>query len=283
MTRAIVVGADGSAAGTAAVEWAADDAARMQVPLRIICAVDRSPYHIAQFAEPALGDALNEDAEMVVANARAIALKRQSGIDVTTEVIQGAPAAVLCAQVSDAAEIVVGNRGLGGFARAVLGSVSLHVAGQAHGPVVVVRADSETHHGEIVVGIDDSPASEAALAYAFEQAPPRTSTLRAVHAQQQPVYGYAPVIAYDAQTLLQAQSRVVADRLQSWREKYPRVLVIDDVQVAHPVDALVAASNKADLVVVCSHGRGAFGSAVLGSVGHGVLHHAQCAVAVVRP
>nr|BFE79293.1 hypothetical protein GCM10020093_018940 [Planobispora longispora] len=51
----------------------------------------------------------------------------------------------------------------------------------------------------------------------------------------------------------------------------------------HPVPVLSDASRQADLVVVGSHGRGGFSSAVLGSVSHGVLHRAHCPVAVVRP
>ncbi|WP_327049418.1 universal stress protein [Microbispora sp. NBC_01189] len=51
----------------------------------------------------------------------------------------------------------------------------------------------------------------------------------------------------------------------------------------HPVDALIQASRTADLLVVGSRGRGALGSAMLGSVSRGVLHHADCPVAVVRP
>lgn len=50
-----------------------------------------------------------------------------------------------------------------------------------------------------------------------------------------------------------------------------------------PVAALTEAAGAADLVVVGSRGRGGFSSAVLGSVGHGVPHHARCPVAVVRP
>ncbi|GAA3419069.1 hypothetical protein GCM10018952_57080 [Streptosporangium vulgare] len=53
MTHVIVVGTDGSAAGTAAVEWAADDAARADRPLRIVYAVDRWPYQISRFPNPA--------------------------------------------------------------------------------------------------------------------------------------------------------------------------------------------------------------------------------------
>ncbi|GAA4236657.1 nucleotide-binding universal stress UspA family protein [Streptosporangium album] len=72
------------------------------------------------------------------------------------------------------------------------------------------------------------------------------------------------------------------DRFAAWPEKFPEVEVVEDVQGAHPVQALTDASTRADLVVVGSRGRSVVGSVVLGSVSRGVLHHAHCPVAVIR-
>ncbi|WP_223168221.1 universal stress protein [Nonomuraea sp. SYSU D8015] len=114
---------------------------------------------------------------------RAIAASRwPSTVEVETQNVEGTPAVVLREQAKDATELVVGSRGLGGFAGALLGSVSLHVTGHVHCPVVVVRGDLRPVRGEIVAGVDDSPECEPALAYAFQQAKLRGSTLRVVHA-----------------------------------------------------------------------------------------------------
>ncbi|MFI9561123.1 universal stress protein [Nonomuraea endophytica] len=283
MNRFIVVGADGSDAATAAVEWAADDAARAAARLHIVHAVDRSPYEIATFSTPGQGDAIALSAQSVLADAEAVARKRQPGIDVTSELYEGAAAAVLRGQAGNASEIVIGGRGLGGFPGAVLGSVSTHVAGHAHGPVVVVRSDPGTVFGEIVIGLDDYHAGEPALAYAFEQAMLRMSTLRAVRAWRPPVHAHVPESTHDLDEIHATQCRIATDTLQGWRQRYPQVQVIEDVQQTHPVDALAKASEKADLVVVGSQGRGAIGTVMLGSVTLGVLHHARNSVAVVRP
>ncbi|MFI7154627.1 universal stress protein, partial [Nonomuraea sp. NPDC050022] len=72
------------------------------------------------------------------------------------------------------------------------------------------------------------------------------------------------------------------EQLASWRERHPQVNVIADVRCAHPVNALATAGDRADLLVVGSHGRNAIESIVLGSVSRGVLHHAHCTVTVVR-
>ncbi|MFB4267949.1 universal stress protein [Nonomuraea sp. GTA35] len=283
MNHVIVVGVDGSDAATAAVEWAADDAARAGARLRIVHAVGRTPYEIAMFATPGQGDAIMVSAQSVLDDAEAVARKRQPGIEVGCELLQGAATAALRNQAGDSAEIVIGGSGLGGLPGAALGSVSAHVAGHAHGPVVVVRSDPDTTHGEVVVGLEDYPACEPALAYAFEQARLRASTLRAVYAWQPPAHAHIPDSAYDLDEIHAAQCRIAAVILQGWRQRYPQVPVIEDVRRTHPVDALVSASAQADLVVVGSQGRGAIGTVMLGSVTLGILHGARSSVAVVRP
>jgi nucleotide-binding universal stress UspA family protein len=282
MSALIIAGTDGSTGATAAVEWAADDAARTGLPLRLVTAVHRWPNDIPRFVVLDGEDVMTRGARKILDEAEATARTRQPAIEVSTTLVEGLPPVVLRDQGQDAAEIVIGRRGLGGFAGAVIGSVSMHVAGHAHCPVVVVRPGRAPAHGEITVGIDGSDACEPALAYAFEQAKLRGCTLRAIYAWQLPVHVYAPEIAYDMDEIRIAQYAVVADRLATWQQKYPEVSLIEDVRCAHPVEALTKASTGSDLLVVGSHGRGALGSLLLGSVSRGVLHHAYCAVAVVR-
>ncbi|GAA3222909.1 hypothetical protein GCM10020216_035480 [Nonomuraea helvata] len=96
------------------------------------------------------------------------------------------------------------------------------------------------------------------------------------------MHAFAPEITYDMDEIRRAQHQVVRDRLAVFAADHPQVTIVEDVQSAHPVDALADASERADLLVVGSHGRGALGSMLLGSVSRGVLHHAHCPVAVVR-
>ncbi|MDP4510057.1 universal stress protein [Nonomuraea turcica] len=278
----IIVGVDGSVTSRAAVEWAANDAFRMRVPLRIVHAVDRSPYQIGKYPNVALPDVLLSEGRRILREAEALARERQPAIEVETHNIEGAPAVVLREQAKGATELVVGSRGLGGFAGALLGSVSMHVAGHVHCPVVVVRGELRPVHGEVVAGVDDSPECEPALAYAFEQAKLRGSALRVVHAWQLPVHAFASEAAVDMDEVRTTQHQLVRDRVAALSKDYPEVRVIEEALSAHPVDALTDASERANLLVVGSHGRGALGSMLLGSVSRGVLHHARCPVAVVR-
>ncbi|GAA3235829.1 universal stress protein [Nonomuraea helvata] len=278
----IIVGVDGSVAARAAVEWAAQDAFRMRVPLRIVHAVDRSPYQIGKYPNSILPDVLLREGQRILNEAEALVRERRPAVEVTTEDLEGAPAEVLREQAKDATEVVVGSRGLGGFAGALLGPVSMHVAGHVRCPVVVVRAEHRPAYGEVVVGVDDSPECEPALAYAFEQAKLRGSALRVVHAWQLPVHAFATEASYDTDEVRTAQHQVVRDRTAIFSRDYPQVKLVEDVQSAHPVDALADASERADLLVVGSHGRGALSSVLLGSVSRSVLHHVRCPVAVVR-
>ncbi|MEV4805334.1 universal stress protein [Nonomuraea sp. NPDC049421] len=276
----IVVGADGSAAARDAVERAADDAFRMRVPLRVVHAVDRSPYQIHKFPAPWLPDMLTGEARRILREAADVARERQPSIEVTTQIVEGLPVPVLRDQDNGATEIVLGCRGLGGFAGALLGSVSTQVAGHVRCPVVVIRGERRPVRGEIVVGVDDSPECEPALAYAFEQARLRGATLRVLHAWQLPVQ--VSGAGYDLDEVRAAQYRLVSDRVRVFAGDYPEVKVLEEAPSAHPVDALTAASDQADLLVVGSHGRGGLKAALLGSVSRGVLHHARCPVAVIR-
>jgi nucleotide-binding universal stress UspA family protein len=80
----------------------------------------------------------------------------------------------------------------------------------------------------------------------------------------------------------EARQRVMREKLADPRRRCPEVPVREEIAYGHPVDALVQASRAAGLLVVGSRGRGALGAAMLGSVSRGVLHHAECPVAVVR-
>ncbi|MCK2218312.1 universal stress protein [Actinomadura sp. ATCC 31491] len=266
MTRHVVVGVDGSGPAMAAVEWAAADAGRRGLELRVVHVCEQWPYGGA--GTPCCAEAL----ETAAARARELA----PGIEVATRRLPGNAVEALIGESASADSVVLGSRGLGGFAGMVLGSVGLAVAGHAAGPVVIVRGPSAVRHGRVVVGHDGSGHAEAAMGYGVEQARARRVPLLVVHVPWTPAfsrYGYSP----------QQDVREAAERLEPWRARHPDVDIVDVRQAGHPVAVLAAAGAAADLLVVGSRGLGGFASAVLGSVSHGVLHHATCPVAVVRP
>lgn len=276
MSEPIIVGVDGSRAALAAVLWAADDAARRGCDLRIVHVV-APPVYGGQPYERSLDDAVRQQGERLLAEAAALAAESHANVQVRTELLYGNPTDILRAQAVEAAAVVVGNRGLDGFAGLLLGSVGLGLAGHVVGPVVVVRGAPTIVQGEIVAGLNPEDAVHPALDYAFEEAQARDAELWVVHAWDMPSTGAGPEI------ITQTQQARVRGVLTPWTKRYPGVMVTVSVFHRNPIAALCEASARADLVVVGSRGRGVIRSAVLGSVSHGVLHYASCPVAVVRP
>jgi nucleotide-binding universal stress UspA family protein len=139
----IVVGVDGSAAARAALEFAAREAILRETRLRIVCAWEIPPAVYSGGFAPTLDqptlDAFRAGAETIVNEAVATARELQPGIECEGKAVQGQPAEVLLQEARDADLIVVSNRGHGGFASLLLGSVSHQVVQHAPCPVTVVR------------------------------------------------------------------------------------------------------------------------------------------------
>ncbi|GAB2489678.1 universal stress protein [Streptosporangium sandarakinum] len=281
-TDVVVVGTDGSSPSQAAVGWAADDAVRRGAVLRVVHACEGMDYDLPVFSESQYGAAVSEQCRRVLADAVDLARDRVPGLEVE-ERLEGGPAAEVLRRASgDAAQLVLGQRGRGGFRELLLGSVPQRLAGRVAVPVVVVQGETERGSGEVAVGFDGSPPSQAALEYAFEEAARRGARVRAVHAWEAPVMGPYTMVYTPLLEEVSAGAEKTAERaLAPWLERYPHVPVIRSVVCEHPVVALREASETADLLVVGSRGLGRLGSAVLGSVGHGALHHARCPVVVV--
>ncbi|MGW5686150.1 universal stress protein [Nonomuraea sp. NPDC003754] len=271
--KTIVAGTDGSQPASRAVEWAAADAGRRKRALRIVHVCERwgVPEQTVSCQESLAADA--ERARLAA-----------PGVRVTTELLPGHVVETLLGEAAAAESIVLGSRGLGGFGALLLGSVGLAVAGHADVPVVIVREPERPEHGEVVVGIDGSEHSEAALDYALEQTLARGVRLHTVHAWQMPVTApYATGYGDIADRVAEDTADLVRKRVARWRDEHGHIEVKESFLCEHPVAALVDASRTAALVVVGSRGMGGLASAVLGSVSHGLLHHAHCPVAVVRP
>lgn len=282
----VVVGFDGSPASKAAVVWAAEEAALRKVPLRITHAYYPSVE----------GDLMPEDVHRNVVRtaldtARDEARRVAPDVELDLhELHRWAPDALI--EESRSADLVVlGSRGHGDFASLLVGSTSLQVAMHAECPVVVVRPGRETaaptpQPGPVVVGVDGSKLSSAALTFAAHEASLRKVPLITLHTWSLQYLGtpfvYEPM-SKDWETLEASQRQLLSDITSEVREKYPDVEVIEHLRRGHPVEELVKASEDAALVVVGSRGRRSLTALLLGSVSHGVLHHAHCPVAIVRP
>lgn len=279
MIHPIVVGTDGSCRADLAVEWAADEAALRRRPLHIVHAAQRWENDVPLHAAPGMCGSLTETGGHILAEAAVRAAKAHPGLPVTTELIFNAPANALRSFGRRADELVMGHRGSGGCDGMLLGSTALRVAEHAPVPVIVVRGEAGERRGEILAGIDPSDDPGDVLAYAFEAAALRGAWVRAIQVWDVPS-SLPAVSACEAAAM--AQERL-SDAIGPWRAKFPDVGVVEQTPRGHPVGELAGRSRRAALLVVGSPGLDGRPGRCLSSVGHGVVHHAHCPVAVVRP
>lgn len=266
-TRPVVAAVDGSQHSLEAAQWAATEAGCRHALLHLL-AVNDDP-------------ARTEYADNAVRSAQQRCREHRPGVDITTEVATGHAIDELIRRSKHAQLIVLGAHGHDDFPDALLGSVSDAVATHTECPVVVVRGSPPTT-APIVVGVDESPGSHTALRFAFEAAAQRGAELIAIQAwhEEEPL---TPQLPAGAREPVQRHiERRLARHIAECSAHYPGVRKRTvAAQPGHPVAALTAAAQDAQLLVVGHRGHGGFRSVLLGSVASGVLHYAHCPVAVV--
>lgn len=134
----IVVGIDGSAESKAALSWALGQAKMTRARLIALTAWDSPPIYGWE-AAPSRQD-LNTDATQGLRQVIDTVTGGDSSVEIERQVVNGHPAKALLSESDDAELLVLGNRGRGTFAAALLGSVAQYCTHHARGPIVVVRA-----------------------------------------------------------------------------------------------------------------------------------------------
>ncbi|WP_406443403.1 universal stress protein [Streptomyces sp. NBC_00631] len=279
MTLPLVAGVDGSDGSLRAVDWAVAEAARNDVPLRLVYA---SLWERYESGVPTVGPERPSErvlAEHIVASAADRAARRDPDVKVTTDILPEDAVDTLLREGDNACALVVGSRGRGEINGLLLGSVGLAVAGRAHCPVIVVRGDKAglagTHERILLAAGAPDTGGEAAR-FAFREAAARGCTLDVVRAWRR---------AMTAAESARAPERHASDLLDTLSREpmaeYPGVRV-RSVTVEGPAHrVLLNRSAAADLVVLGARRRHGHRGLQLGRVGHALLHHAHCPVAVV--
>ncbi|MFI7679071.1 universal stress protein [Actinophytocola sp. NPDC049390] len=279
----VVVGVDGSESALDAVRWAADEARRRETLLRIVHAYQIPTGYPQGFVDvKMLHDVLLAQGKEWLVRAQEVAEEAAPGLTVETVGVQAPTVPALEREARDAAVLVLGSRGLGGFTGLLIGSTAVTLVTRAACPIVVVREPGRD--GPVVVGVDGTPASEAAIAFAFAEASARDAELVAVHVWSdlllEVAFAGEPAML-DVTRLAEEAHGVLGERLAGWQEQYPDVVVTREVVRDRATRALLRRAEGARLVVVGSRGRGGFRGLMLGSTSQHLLYHAACPVAVV--
>ncbi|MFF8713231.1 universal stress protein [Streptomyces sp. NPDC015184] len=276
--RDIVVGIDPVRDGHLPLAWAADEAHRRRLALRLVVAVP-PPHDTRRDGETPAHRARTQAGKETLRAAADWARARQPGVDVGSTLLDGSPAAVMAGLAQEAAMVVLGSRHLSRTEEFLsAGSLVVPVTARARCPVAVVGdAEHSTQDPSyLVVGVDGSESSRAALALAFEEADLRHCALRAVAVWQPPVFS-----RHRNDTLFHAERRLLAETTAGWAGKYPDVRLTHEVLVGSPVETLAEAAEHALAVVVGRRGRGGYTGMRVGSVVHGLLHRARCPLITV--
>ncbi|MEW1698317.1 universal stress protein [Streptomyces sp. NPDC091278] len=280
----VLVGVDGSASALHAVETAAGEARSRGARLAVVHAFTWPllpvPLGPSPYGPP--GGGLRQQAQEILDTAVVRARACAPDVEVTGEIIEGEPLTVLAARSRSAALVVVGSRGVGAFTGLLLGSVAVHLAAHAGCPVLVVRG-REGPSGPVLLAVDGSPDSRAAVDFAFETARARGAEVLAVHAwAPRTGPGDLTPLFQGEEVIRDEEQRVLDQALAAAGERWPEVSVERRLVRGRTRSVLLAESAGAQVVVLGARGRGGFAGLLLGSVSQAMLHHAQSPVVVVR-
>lgn len=280
MSARIVVGIEQSSAGDRALAWAAQRAVERSRSLLIVSVVS-GPLGVVGEGT-VLAETERQTQEWLNVETERL---RATGLTVDNDLLRGDPVTQL-AKTSEKEELlVIGSDYRGhkdGPARGIHG---LRIVAAASVPVVVVPDFDTGARTGVVVGVDGSPVSEAAIAFAAAEADRLREPLIAVTV-------WTPMTARPRNSLVypddylhgleQAAEETLAVSLAGLRQDYPDLDIQAKVVRGYPSAVINELAADARLAVVGSHGRGAIARILLGSISHEVLTHLATATAVAR-
>lgn len=281
----VVVGVDGTPAGYRGVRYAALEARRLGVGLRIVHVTPGYPP--SGPALPIIPDGTLHTSDLkLLAEAGTQAHAVVPDLNVDTHLLAGSSTVrTLAACSQDASLLVLGTERQSFAERVWTGDVVAGMAAQASCPVVVVPPDWEPseEHRKIVVGLKSTDDCVGLLAAGLSLAHARTAELVVVHAWKLPA-AYDDIVAnrVSSDEHRRQQTGLIEPVLQELRQSCPEVPVRIEVLHAQPAWALVNASTQADRLVIMRPTRGGV-LHHLGAVARAVLREAHCPVEVIAP
>ncbi|GAA3935010.1 universal stress protein [Microbacterium soli] len=283
MTDKIIVGVTDASGSRRAVDWAVERARARSQSIELLSVVGGA---VGMVGEGIVIDAALTDTErLLTAEAERLTA---GGVTVTTRVELGDPVAVLSAASEDAVLLVIGSDYRGPGQGPARGSHGIRLTAASHCPVVVVPdfdldADEERHG--VVVGVDGSAVSEAAIAFAAAEADRLGEPLTAVIVWT-PISAPRNALMASPQAYREGMEenarQALALSLAGLRGTYPDLRIEEAVAEGFPSVIINELAGSARLTVVGSRGHGAVRRFLLGSISHEVLQRLASVTAVVR-
>lgn len=281
----VLVGVDGSEDGLRATRYAvraAGETAKVHLVHAVDDAVLAGAWGVVY--DPTILQQAGERA-----NEAALAAALETGISpdrVTSEVVLGNAAAVLSRMSEKAGLMVLGRRSVSGLERMFVGSTSVAAAAGSHCPVVVIsqatNPDPTGHFGLLVVGVDADRHAERTLAWALAEAQARGAKVNVVHVSEPKstgLFGRGRTTDQAREAQVDAARQGVTALVDRVRADYPDVPVEVEVLYCNPVDALVARTGHADLLVLGISQAG--GNHQVGGTVRGLMAHSQAPICLI--
>ncbi|MBL7495881.1 universal stress protein [Frankia sp. CNm7] len=295
----ILVGVDGSVGSEAALRWALREAALWSavngatgtptVTALLVWSPDGLPSGVLRAAVHGDHDGLTQAAADMLERTIKRVGEPAAPVELRRIVREGDPVSVVTSVARDFDMLVVGERGHGALHRLTAGSVSQGIVHHAPVPVVVARPPkddgtpvTEGERRPVVVGVDGSDLSLAALRWAAHAAAVRKVPLRVVHAWGGYDPMYAEVMVMAQASLVKQASDILDQAVKLGLDSAPGLTVDSVTSPDSGVRALMREAHGAQLLVVGNRGHGGFARLLLGSVSHQCVLHAACDVAVIR-
>ncbi|WP_030684377.1 universal stress protein [Streptomyces sp. NRRL B-1347] len=295
MPKPIVVGVDGSRESAAAAHWAAREALRRGLPLRVVHAWEGLP-ETAESESPSELRAPHYWARRVLRTVLDRLTSHHPGLYVSAEQIGKPPESALRAEMDNAELLVLGSRSHSGVGGLFTGSVALATVAHSFCPVALVRAGcSETDgrlpdgtgsafprapYRDVALAVDLLRPSDELLEFAFRAAEYRRAPLRVIHAWHHP-HGLGLPDADERARVRAAVEHALAEAVAPWREKFPAVYVRETLTEGRPAHEVPKEAGGAGLLVVGHRQRRPRIGTRTGPVTHAVMRHVTCPVVVV--
>lgn len=282
----VVVGTDGSDQAHDALLWAAQYAAQVDAEVVLVHGWEMPIGSVRTMSyDSQVVDEAHADGQRVLEDASRWLRDALPDCAAHTALVPGGPTKALLQASATARCVVVGSRGRGALASALLGSTSDYVAAHAHCPVVVVPDGVQWRDGaKVLLASDGSVGARSATGYAFSEAERLGVGLEVVTVlDTPPMIVTDPLILPPPPELLLPETREVVERaLEPFRSEHPDVPVELVAEVGVLEEVVEERSPEASFVVTGSRGRGAVVSLLTGSASRQVIAGARCPVVVVH-